>query len=48
MKGSGDHADRHAQEAAELIRAVANDLTPEHAAGYLAAAPVAEALELAR
>jgi class 3 adenylate cyclase/tetratricopeptide (TPR) repeat protein len=48
MKGDGEMADRHAQEAAEIIHAVANDLTPEHAAGYLAAAPVAEALELAR
>jgi len=46
--GSGDEADRHAQEAADIIHAVAEDLTPEHAEGYLAAASVVEALELTR
>ena len=48
MKGGSDDADRHAQEAADIIHAVAEDLTPEHAEGYLAAASVLEALELAR
>ena len=47
MNGSGDDADRHAQEAAEIIRAVADSLSPEHAEGYLAARPVVEALDLA-
>jgi class 3 adenylate cyclase/tetratricopeptide (TPR) repeat protein len=48
VKGEGDEADRHAREAADIIHAVAKDLTPEHAEGYLAAASVMEALELAR
>jgi tetratricopeptide (TPR) repeat protein len=48
VKGGSDDADRHAQEAIDIIHAVAKELTPEHAEGYLAAAPVVEALELAR
>ena len=48
VKGGGDEADRHAREAADIIHAVAEDLTREHAEGYLAAASVVEALELAR
>jgi class 3 adenylate cyclase/tetratricopeptide (TPR) repeat protein len=46
VKGAGDQADRHAEEAIDIIRAVVNQLTPEHAEGYLAAAQVVEALEL--
>ncbi len=46
VKGAGDEADRHAQEAIDIIRAVVKELTPEHAEGYLAAAPVVEALDL--
>ena len=46
MKGGSGDADRHAEEAIEIIRAVVDGLSPEHAAGYLAAAPVVEALEL--
>jgi hypothetical protein len=41
-------ADRYASEAAEIIQEVVAGLTQEHAAGYLAARPVAEALDLAR
>ncbi len=48
VKGEADEADRHAREAADIIHAVAEDLTPEHAEGYLAAASVVDALELAR
>jgi hypothetical protein len=48
VRGDGNEADRHAQEAADIIHAVADDLTPEHAEGYLAAPSVVEALELAR
>ena len=32
----------------DIIHAVVEDLTPEHAEGYLAAASVVEALDLAR
>jgi class 3 adenylate cyclase/tetratricopeptide (TPR) repeat protein len=47
VKGEGVEADRHAQEALDIINTVAKELTPGHAEGYLAAAPVVEALELA-
>jgi len=33
---------------AEIIDAIAGGLSPEHAATYLAAAPVVQALDLAR
>jgi hypothetical protein len=46
VKGGSNEADRHAEEAVDIIYAVAKDLTPEHAEGYLAAASVVEALEL--
>jgi class 3 adenylate cyclase/tetratricopeptide (TPR) repeat protein len=46
VKGGAEDADRHAQEAADIIRAVATELTPDHAEGYLTAAPVVAALEL--
>jgi hypothetical protein len=46
VEGAGAAADRHAEEAIEIIHAVVKSLTPEHAEGYLAAAPVVEALEL--
>ena len=46
VKGEADEADRHAEEAVDIIHAVAKELTPEHAEGYLAAAPVVEALAL--
>ena len=46
MKGEADGADRHAEEAVDIIRSVAKGLTPEHAEGYIAAAPVVEALAL--
>jgi class 3 adenylate cyclase/tetratricopeptide (TPR) repeat protein len=48
VKGGSDDADTHAQEAIDIIHTVAKELTPEHAEVYLAAAPVVEALELAR
>ena len=44
--GASDEADRYAEEAIDIIHAVVKELTPEHAEGYLAAAPVVEALEL--
>ena len=47
VKGGGEDADRHAAEAAEIVREVVKELRPEHADGYLAARPVVEALELA-
>ena len=47
MKGGAADADRHAEEAIEIIRAVVKDLSPKHAEGYLAAKPVVEALTLA-
>ena len=46
MKGGSDDGDRHAEEAIDIIHAVVRELTPAHAEGYLAAAPVVEALEL--
>ncbi|TMK34112.1 MAG: hypothetical protein E6G58_12255 [Actinobacteria bacterium] len=46
--GAGDRADEHAREAAVIIDAVARELSPERATTYLAAAPVVEALDLAR
>ncbi len=48
MKGAAAKADEHAREAAEIIQTVAAGLSPERAATYLAAAPVVEALDLAR
>ena len=47
VKGAGQDADRHAAEAAEIVREVVKELRPEHADGYLAARPVGSALELA-
>ena len=47
MSSAAEDADRHAAEAAEIIREVVKDLSPEHAEGYLAARPVVDALELA-
>ena len=46
VKGGSDDGDRHAEEAIDIIHAVVKELTPAHAEGYLAAAPVVEALEL--
>jgi hypothetical protein len=46
VKGGADDADRHAQDAIDIIGAVVKELTPEHTEGYLAAAPVVEALDL--
>jgi tetratricopeptide (TPR) repeat protein len=48
QKGGSNDAEIHAHEAVEIIRAVAKELSPEHATGYLAARPVVEALELVR
>jgi hypothetical protein len=48
MKGAGQVADEHAREATEIIDTVARGLSPERAKTYLAAAPVVEALDLAR
>ena len=47
-KGAAAKAEAHAREAAEIIESVAAGLSPERAKAYLAAAPVVEALELAR
>jgi hypothetical protein len=46
QKGAGDDADRLAREAADIVHAIAKDLSPERAATYLAARPVIEALAL--
>jgi pilus assembly protein TadC len=48
VKGAASRAEEHAREAAEIIQSVAAGLSPERAATYLAAAPVVEALGLAR
>ena len=48
VKGAASRADEHAREAAAIIDTIAAGLSPERAARYLAAAPVVEALELAR
>ena len=49
-RGVPEHApaaEAHLEEAVRIIRAVADSLAPERAAGYLAAGPVAEVLERA-
>ena len=48
VKGAASRAEEHAREAAEIIQSVAAGLSPERAATYLAAAPVVDALDLAR
>ncbi len=47
VAGAGSLADEHVEEAAVIVRSVAQDLSTEHAAAYLAAPPVAEVLESA-
>ena len=47
-QGSAAKTDEHAREAAEIIESVATALSPDRAKAYLAAAPVVEALDLAR
>ena len=48
VKGAGERAEEHAREATMIIDTVARGLSPERAKTYLAAAPVVEALDLAR
>ena len=45
LAGAGANADTVFAEAAEIIQAVTARLSPEHAAGYLAAQPVVEVLD---
>ena len=47
-KEAGPHAEQHAREAAAIIHTIAEGLSPERAATYLAAAPVVDALALVR
>ena len=48
MKGAAPRADEHAREAAEIIQASRPGSRPSAPKTYLAAAPVVEALDLAR
>ena len=48
VKEVASRAEEHAREATEIIDTIARGLSPERAETYLAAAPVKEALDLAR
>ncbi|MBA3737959.1 MAG: hypothetical protein H0W97_05285, partial [Actinobacteria bacterium] len=48
VKEAASRAEEHAREATEIIDTIALGLSPERAKTYLAAAPVKEALDLAR